>query len=209
MSAPEVRWAGRVSRGKIRRLYESYSRGIVDGELLDEVGFGLLARCQSILTVKAAKEGRVTCPGCGQVVPRRRGRRDDPIVCERCGWETSWFAYRKSFLRRQLNHGGAADVFVQYSERFPAATSPDAKMRLIDWLIHECHKVRYVPDGNPSWVRPVATNLIDGTMEELLVFLDELAYGDTGTPEAKAAWRERLEEGRKTMMESVRQRRQR
>jgi len=50
-----VRWANRVSPGKIRRLYESCARGIVDEHLLDEVAYGFYARCESILTIKAAK----------------------------------------------------------------------------------------------------------------------------------------------------------
>ena len=45
----DVRWASRVNPATIRRLYETDARGIVDEDLIDEVGFALYARCQSIL----------------------------------------------------------------------------------------------------------------------------------------------------------------
>ncbi len=194
-----VRWATRVSPGRIRRLYAAFAQGIVDEPLLDEVAYGLYARCQSILAVKAAKEGRVTCPQCGAIVTRARGKRDGEIVCSACSWATTWFAYRKTFLRKQLNHGCAADVFEAYVRRLPSQQTPSQKMMLVDWLLHECHKVSYVPEGAPSWVRPIAPNLLDATMEECVALLDELA-GVTGKEAEQRAWRERLAEGREEMM---------
>src|SRR5215471_6451592 len=44
--APVVVWPRRVSRRVIRQLYELDAKGIVEAELIDEVGFGLLARCK-------------------------------------------------------------------------------------------------------------------------------------------------------------------
>ena len=43
------RWAPRVRRSKIRRLYETDALGIYDDELIDDVGYALLARCRSFL----------------------------------------------------------------------------------------------------------------------------------------------------------------
>jgi hypothetical protein len=67
----EVRWASRVNPSMIRRLYETDARGVVDEELSDEVGFALYARCQSILRVTAAQQGKVTCPRCEAIVERQ------------------------------------------------------------------------------------------------------------------------------------------
>jgi hypothetical protein len=202
-----VRWAARVAPGKIRRLCESYARGIVDDDLLDDVALGLYARCQSILTVKAAKEGRVTCPGCGSVIARPRDRRNREIRCARCGWQTTWFAYRKTFLRGQLNHGGAADVFERYVRELPSTRTPHEKMRLIDWLLHECHKMVDHATGERFPARPIGPNLIQATLTEVMALLDELAYGPAGTDEKRAAqeqWRENVRAGRERMMEQVR-----
>ena len=201
-----ISWAPRVPPGAIRRLYRAYAQGIVDEELLEEVAYGLYARCQSILTVKAAKEGKVTCPCCGHVIVRERGGKDEPIRCRECGWQATWFGYRKTFLRRQLHHGGAAEVFGAYVERFPALRSPDEKMLLVDSLIHECHKMADAA-GDRFPVRPVGPNLIRATMTEVIALLDELAFGPASGPEAREAhlaWRRKLDEGRARMKELVR-----
>ena len=42
-----IRWEPRVPKRKIRLLYETDAKGIYDEELIDDVGFALLARCQS------------------------------------------------------------------------------------------------------------------------------------------------------------------
>jgi hypothetical protein len=44
-----IQWANRVSQIKIWQLYQSDARGILDEELIDEVGIALYARAQSIL----------------------------------------------------------------------------------------------------------------------------------------------------------------
>jgi len=204
--AEAINWAPRVAPGAIRRLFRAYAQGIVDEELLEEVAYGLYARCQSILTVKAAKEGKVQCPKCGHAILRQRGGRNQAIGCAGCGWETTWFAYRKTFLRRQLHHGGAAEVFAAYVQRFPALRSPDEKMLLVDWLIHECHKMADA-GGDRFPVRPVGPNLIRATMTEVIALLDELAFGPASGPEAREAhlaWRRQLDEGRARMTELVR-----
>ena len=59
-TAEQIEWAPRVKPHTIRRLYELDAKGILDENLIDEVGFGLWARCETI--------HRVThrlCPECG------------------------------------------------------------------------------------------------------------------------------------------------
>jgi hypothetical protein len=61
----EIEWSPRVSLAKIRALYINEARGTLDDELLEEVGFGLLARCQSIIEyTEACEEGKVRCKRC-------------------------------------------------------------------------------------------------------------------------------------------------
>ena len=54
MGADEIEWARRVPKSKIRRLYESDASGLLDEDLLEEVGSLLLQRCKSILNVADA-----------------------------------------------------------------------------------------------------------------------------------------------------------
>jgi hypothetical protein len=54
-----IEWASRVNPGAIRRLYETDARGIVDEEQIDDVGYALYWRCQSIIAATEAYDGRV------------------------------------------------------------------------------------------------------------------------------------------------------
>ena len=66
----DIRWSPKLRPEKLQRLYETDARGIVDEELIDEVGYTLYSRCDSILTVTEAFAGRLKCPGCGFVSER-------------------------------------------------------------------------------------------------------------------------------------------
>jgi hypothetical protein len=52
----EIRWSPRVPQWKIQRLYESDAQGLLDEELLDDVGITLWLRCRDILTIHEAKD---------------------------------------------------------------------------------------------------------------------------------------------------------
>ena len=69
---------------------------------------------------------------------------------------------------------------------FPKARTPAEKMLLIDRLIHAVHT---------GTAKPAAVNLLSGKAEQLVLFLDELAYGEgntSGVKQAKAEWRSKL-----------------
>jgi len=69
-------------------------------------------------------------------------------------------------------------------------------MMLIDEIIHRCH-VR-VTSGETRYVRPVAVNLIEGRMEEVIRLLEGLAYGKQsirGLQVRRKTWRERVLSG--------------
>jgi len=180
----EWRWARRVRQDLIARLYALDAKGIVDDELIDEVGYAFYARCESIQIATRAHYGRATCRRCRAVV-EHDWKRDTPMVCA-CGWSQTWGDYLKSYQRKQLFGGTAYPLFKEFLERWPKARTPRDKLLAIDWLVHACH----LPEKSP-WARPAATNLIEGTASELTVFLDKLAYGERNTPgmeEARAAW---------------------
>ena len=59
-SCNAIQWSPRVGPQKILRLYQTDAQGIVDEDLIDEVGHGLLARCESIRIVSDAYKGRIT-----------------------------------------------------------------------------------------------------------------------------------------------------
>jgi len=191
----EVRWASRVNPRTIRQLYETDARGIVDEELLNDVGYALLARCQSILSATEAQAGRVTCPRCRQVIVREASRSwdkpDETLSC-RCGWSARWRDYFASYQGKHLVGGGATAMHRTFVEDFGHARTPAEKMRAIDRLIHAFHW-ELVSEPGRSAAREV---IYAKNTTELLTFLDGLAYGEGSTPglrENKAAWDQKLE----------------
>jgi hypothetical protein len=195
MSGDEkIRWARRVSREKIRQLYRQDAQGIVDEELIDEVGTALYARCQSILLVSNAQ---VRCPRCGEVfdVGWDDEREDDDVAAcptAGCGWQTTCRRYHDSWRRRRLISWGIQPVLREFSAQYKQARRPQDKMILIDGLLHEFHRNMTTGDLRG----PAACNLVEGKYGQVQALLEELAYGDGSTPglqETKEAWREEME----------------
>jgi DNA-binding XRE family transcriptional regulator len=184
----EVRWAPRVPPHRIRRLYQTDARGIVDDEQIDDVGYALHARCQSILRATAAHAGDVTCPRCGGTVPRPGPvqRRGQALRCAACSWATTWGAYADTYRGKHLTGGSALDAFREFVERFPTAATSRARMLAIDRLLNAFHHELKRP------TRPAGINLIEGSLADVLAFLEELsagpeAAGRTGAERARRA----------------------
>lgn len=181
-------WAPRVTQWQIRCLYDSDALGIQDEELIDEVGYALAARCQSFIEAVEAVRGRAKCPACGAIV--MHGVRSEELLTCSCGWELLWKDYFATIQHKQLS--GAEPVlepFRAYIRDFPGAGSPRDKMMHIDTLIHGFHV--YSREGLRV-TRPVAVNLIEGRLNDVVAFLDDLAASDRSTPgvaENRAAWR--------------------
>lgn len=176
-------WAPRIKPHLIRQLYEDDSRGMLDEALLNEVGWGLHARCGSFIDAVEAVNGRAPCPVCGAVVQHHSGQ-DEVLRCAQCGWQNTWKAYFKTIQHKQLS--GAEPVlalFRDYRSRFPLARASQEKMLLIDTLIHGFHT--YIRFGN---TRAVCVNLIHGSHREIVELLDGLAYGAGSTPGVQEQW---------------------
>jgi hypothetical protein len=193
-------WAPRLSQAKIRRFYENDARGLYDEELIDEVGFALLARCESFIEANEAVRGRVRCPRCRTMI-EHTVQKEAVLHCSGCGWELSWAEYFETIQHRQLSGAEPVlDLFQDFCRLFPQASSPKEKVFLIDRLIHGFHW--YFKTGNPASgqpTRPVAVNLIQGKMSEVIDFLDSLTYGGNSTPglqENRAEWEKNIETAR-------------
>lgn len=184
-------WAPRVEQARIRRLYEQDARGIRDEERQDDVGIALLCRCEAFVAANEARAGRVVCPECSQVVAR-----EEMMRCGGCGWQLSWKAYFKTIQHKQLS--GAEPVLEQFrgfARAYPRARSAAEKMILIDQLLHGFHWYA----ARQHVTRPVAVNLIEGRLREVVVFLDSLSYGEQSVPgwaERRAEWHRGVESNR-------------
>ena len=186
----KIRWASKVPQWKIRRLYETDAQGIIDDTLIDEVGWALWDRCDSILTVTTAHYGHVRCPSCQTVIERRNPwSADELVTCAACGWSIPWATYHRTYRGKQLFGANAIDVFTAYHQAFPIAQTAKAKMLLIDQLIHAFHV------GLQELGRPVAANLIEGSLTEVIRFLNALTSGGAsavGIGDSRDAWHRTL-----------------
>ena len=182
----KILWSPKIRREKLWALYQSDASGALDAELLVEVGYGLLARCLSILMIR---DGLVPCPRCGAVFSvQAPGQPPDsaPVPCptEGCGWQVTAEVYHQSKRHRELMMGKAGPAFELYAQRFPRADTPQERMFAIDRLIHAFHWDLTVQLPN----RPAGNNLIEGSLEQVIALLDRLSYGDDEG--AKTRWRE-------------------
>jgi hypothetical protein len=190
MSLPElrIRWAAKVRPEKIWRLYQQDARGLVDEELIEEIGWALYQRCQSILWV--TDRSCVSCPRCHHVIvcPGERWSRRCPIHCPECSRQATYGQWRDSWRHQDLWGGNAMPAFRAFVAAWERATAPRERMLLIDRLIHAFHWS--LRQNRPFG--PAVRNLIEGRYDEVVAFLERLTYGEgstPGTPERKVEWR--------------------
>lgn len=180
------RWAPRVPRWKIARLYENDARGVPDEELIDDVAYSFFERCQSMVAVAEAHRGRAPCAICGEAVTHDWDKKG-VLHCSACDWTGQWEAYWKSYKGKRLKAGGLEPFCQDYIKRYPRTKTPREKVLLINWLIHRFHWEGR--EGLPG--RPGAVGLIGGSAHEVNAFLEALNAGDSSHPEIReshAAW---------------------
>lgn len=187
-------WASRVQKSKIKHLYELDAKGIYDDKLLDEVGYALYARCQSFITACQATSGSASCPICDTLIHHDRDK-EMLLICANCDWQLTWGEYFATIQHKQLSGAEPVlELFQEFVDKFPQAQSDREKMFRIDKLLHGYHwSVKYGP------TRPVAVNLIEGRLWDVILFLDELSYGPGSTPgttQQQAEWFERSQNAR-------------
>ena len=182
-----IQWAPKVPQFKIRRLYDNDAQGILDRTLIDEVGYALYARCESVWIVTERR-----CPQC--TARCARSEDEEPILsCPNCGWSTTWKAYKRSYKSKRIHGGRAYAFFLTFMDEWLRARGPREKMLAIDRVIHALHE-----SANQVWTLPASVNLIEGSFEEVIAFLDDLAYGDTTDARMRARkeqWRRKMAEG--------------
>ena len=186
-------WTPRVPQIKIKKLYKQLSEGIFDDELLQDVGFSLFIRCTDFIKANKARKGFIECPLCKNEI-QYTGDADGRISCS-CGWSILWKEYFSTLHRKQLS--GAEPViqqFREYVQKYPHATTNKEKIILIDCLIHGFH----IFAKNNTSTRPVAVNLIQGSLSEVITFLDDLSLSTTipELQENKLKWKKEVKKAK-------------
>ena len=174
----EIRWAARLPPRLLERLYDSDARGFRDLELCDDVGLRLHARCRAFVLVH---DNEVECPVCRRVyVVAPRGETRCPG--DGCSWFTTSRVYWQSVRNHYAHTGRAIDAFSKFYRRYPAARSYQAKILLIDELIHSFHR----DEAKHTPTKSVASKLLEGNKTEVVRFLDRLSAVDAAE---KERWR--------------------
>jgi hypothetical protein len=187
----KIVWSERVEKRLLKRLYESDAEGLVDERLLDEVGYALYARCADILYLADFKRRDFRCPRCE--MPDESGPQmvdaGESCVCPDCGFSISRDAMRRSFIRKQLNPGGAVPAFEKYVRDWRRASTAQQRMLAIDAVIHSFHYSLKDMPGMPT--RAAGVNLIEGKLGDVVDFLDRLSANDdfqTELSRCRALW---------------------
>jgi hypothetical protein len=188
----EIEWAPRVSLAKIRELYINEARGTCSDELLEEVGFGLFARCASILEFSEALDGRVKCKRCSQngkttIIERKTRKPDELLRCPYCAWQVHWRVYiaESEKVDGQLDSGNAGAAFRRYAAVYGQCRTAEEKMLAIDRLIHEFHW-NLIEAGKAAVPhKPAGVNLLRGSATQVIDLLNELTYGENTPPELR------------------------
>jgi len=188
-----IRWAPRIEQSLIKRLYEADASGVPDLSLCDEAGVGLYLRCQAIIRVHRRQ---VECPDCGTVFELSRPEQNATVPCPGagCAWQTSRTEYAASWSKKRIWCGKALEAFEEYHDQYPRARTYREKILLIDRLIHRFHWD--LKAGMPN--RSAANNLLEGSHDQVVAFLDRLSGID---PSVTSAWHEtarKMMERRKT-----------
>jgi hypothetical protein len=156
--------------GKLIRLYEANAAGLLDDELVDDVGWRLWERLSDVVRVTA---GRVRCPSCGtdfQVRTPERGQ-DEVVPCPGCDWSVTPRSWHKSWEHRDLN--GLCPEFQRYVDTWPTTETVRDRMLLIDAVVHALHVAsRDDAPGNFA-----ARNFLEGSRPKIVALLEELAHG--------------------------------
>ena len=180
-----IKWSKRVPQELIARLYNQSASGICDDELIDEAGWALYARCESIISATSGFEKKVLiCLNCGKDIALTADTDEEKFFDCPCGFHATWEEFKKSYKGKQLHAANAMPVFLAYKKDFPRAKTYGEKLICIDVLIHSFHiKLSYyreldnydIENEDVELNRPVGANLIQGSLKEVILFLDKLS----------------------------------
>lgn len=186
----EIEWAPRVSLYKIKAFNIRESQSLLDDDLLNDVGYSLFSRCESILEYTRALQGRVKCKRCAKtgrrtIIERKTGKTSEMIRCPVCSWQVRWRVYLRESkrIRGQLKAGHAYEAFQRYVDTCPKCRNAKEKIIAIDRLIHDFHWGLQNKGKSLEAMRTASVNLLAGSATQILELLDELAYGKHAKPE--------------------------
>ncbi|MCX6972170.1 MAG: hypothetical protein NTV93_18745 [Verrucomicrobia bacterium] len=186
MARSTIRWAPKISREAIARFYHEELTGKIDLKAAEEVAIRFYLRCQAM---KMYSAGELQCPDCGTVFrfqpegnkPESRGG------CPNCAWYATNQEYTNSRRHKDLNATNAMPAVEHFLRIYPGCKTTGQLLIAVDQLIHAFHWDSQLSVPNRSF----ANNLIEGSLEQVVTFLDALSSVDTNL---KTQWRQTVDQ---------------
>ena len=171
----------KVSRNDLMKLYQSEAKGLINEDLLDEVGYTFYTRCtQAKQARELMEQGKMLCLHCGAVLSddivkiggyTPFSKSNLPVSCD-CGYSYTYREYRRCCNAANMPGGRATPIFEHFAQKWPSCKDTAQKMMLIDWLVHECHVT--LMSGIAG--RSVCINFIEGTTKQISDLITTLAH---------------------------------
>jgi hypothetical protein len=164
-------WSPKVSRQKLKKLYENDANMLYDEDLLDEIGYTLYARCMQGYEERILMEsGKLRCHNCSEIIMGQNGL----MECK-CGNQYLFRDYMRSFRTNNMPSGSAQHIFNEFINNWQKVTTYADKMRIVDNLVHEFH-INLVTGVKGRFV---GINLIEGTKKQIEELILSLAFGES------------------------------
>ena len=186
MTRSKIRWAPMISRETVALFYHQELTGKIDLITAEEVATRFYLRCEAM---KMYSAGELQCPDCGTVFrfhpdgnePESRSR------CPKCPWYATSKEYTNSRRRKDLNATNAMPAVEHFIKIYPGCKTTGQLLIAVDQLIHAFHWDS--KHGVPN--RSFANNLIEGSLEQVISFLDTLSSFDS---DLKTQWRQTIDQ---------------
>jgi len=164
--AHRIKWAAKIHPNILKKFYDMSASGVIDDEIVDDVGIRLYLRCESMVMIS---QKSLYCPECKSkiIIAGEQGN----LTCNNCDFTFTIEEYRRSFTHRELLLGNAAPYFEKYYNEYPKCRTANEKIIMIDTLIHSFH----IDIKTGAVNRIAGNNLIEGSHAQVVSLLDELS----------------------------------
>jgi hypothetical protein len=147
---------------------------------------------------RCARAGVVT------LIERQIRKSGEFVKCPACGWQVRWRVYLREAKKTggNLHQGNAGAAFERFVQTYPNCRTGCEKILAIDLLIHEFHWILLKESQEGQTLvphKPAGLNLLQGSTNQILEFLNLLTYGEKTAPELLANrewWRSLKPSGR-------------
>ena len=164
-----IKWAAKLQPAILRKFYEMSKSGIIDDDLIDNVGQKLYLRCEAILM---ATRGEFFCPECGiKITVDKTVDKYQEAKCNNCDFTYTADEFYESYRHRELWQDAAYIHFGKYYDEYPKCKTSNEKIIMIDTLIHSF----YYEAETGTINRANGNHLIEGSLDQVVKLLHELS----------------------------------